>query len=805
MQRLVSGSDALVVSDAAFLVDASGVLLLAIPSAGADDEYGMASNGGLATFFLTVSTSATSGTAGISTVEIGHEVADGSAVEDAVGSIPVTLWDGGTSSAVLSIDVPPSAATTGPYTGDEGASISFADASTDSVGTVASWSWDFGDGTTSTQENPSKSYADNGAFTVTLTVTDSGGLTDTATTTATIANVAPSVTATVPATGFVGSSVSVSGSFTDPGSADTHTVLWDFGDGGTATSLSASKTWSAAGTFTVTLTVTDDDGGAGTATTTIQLSIPNLPPVASPGGPYTGDEGSAVALTDGSTDVDGTVVSWLWDLGDGTTSTQQNPTKTWVDDGTYTVSLTVTDDDGATNTVSTTATVSNVAPIASATIPATGLTGTPITFVGGLTDVGTADTHTFLWDFGDGATDTASTTTHGYATAGTYTVTLTVTDDGGGVGTDSGSIVISAPNADPVADPGGPYTGDEGSAVTLTDGSTDSDGTVVSWLWDFGDSTTSTAQNPSVTYAEDGTYTVSLTVTDDDGASNTATTTATIGNVAASVSATVPATGITGDPVAFTGSFTDPGTTDTHTFKWSFGDTTDDTASLTPSHTYSAAGTYTVTLEVTDDDGALGSDTGSIVISDPNDAPGQPVPVAPVDATVSTTMPDLEWVNVVDPDGDPVTYTVEVWDDLLSTLVADASDVAEADADNTIWTLDVSLDDGDYVWRVQAVDDSALAGEWSVDAEFTVLMAGDDDDATGDDDDATGDDDDSAGDDDDATGDDDDSAGDDDDSAGPTEGCDDCQNSLAADTAPRTLALLLVLFGGLVPVMRRRR
>ncbi len=125
------------------------------------------------------------------------------------------------------------------------------------------------------------------------------------------------------------------------------------------------------------------------------------------------------------------------------------------------------------------------------------------------------------WDFGDGTTATGQTVSHTYGADGTYTVTLTVTDDAGDTGSDAQDVSVSesTTNEAPTAD----FTvSTKDLTADFTDQSSDSDGTVESWSWDFGDGATSTAQNPSHTYDADGTYTVTLTVTDDAGATDTA-------------------------------------------------------------------------------------------------------------------------------------------------------------------------------------------------------------------------------------------------------------------------------------------
>jgi PKD repeat protein len=132
---------------------------------------------------------------------------------------------------------------------------------------------------------------------------------------------------------------------------------WDFGDGSTATGVTASHTYTAAGNYTVTLTVTDDQGATGT-TTSVVAATPNQAPAASFTSAVTD---RSVSLSATASDADGTVASYAWNFGDGSTATGATAAHTYAADGTYTVRLVVTDDEGATTTV--THDVSVAAPV----------------------------------------------------------------------------------------------------------------------------------------------------------------------------------------------------------------------------------------------------------------------------------------------------------------------------------------------------------------------------------------------------------------------------------------------------------
>jgi len=236
------------------------------------------------------------------------------------------------------------------------------------------------------------------------------------------------------------------------------------------------------------------------------------PVAAFSGAPTSGAAPLPVAFRDGSS---GSITDWSWDFGDGATSTAQNPSHTYTAPGSYTVSLTVTGPGGSdTETKAAYVTVDVPPPVAAFSgAPTSGAAPLPVAFrdgsSGSITD--------WSWDFGDGATSTAQNPSHTYAAPGSYTVSLTVTGPGGSTtATKINYITATAPSEPPpvAAFSGAPTSGAAPLPVAFRDGSS---GSITGWSWDFGDGATSTAQNPSHTYAAPGSYTVSLTVTGPGG------------------------------------------------------------------------------------------------------------------------------------------------------------------------------------------------------------------------------------------------------------------------------------------------
>jgi len=443
---------------------------------------------------------------------------------------------------------PTASFTFSPTSPQVGTSVSFnASGSSDPDGTITLYAWDFdNNGTTdATGITASRSFGAPGTYTVRLTVTDDDGATGTTTrqvSVATVPNQSPTASFTFsPTSPQVGTSVSFNASGSNDPDGFLTLYAWDFDNNGTtdATGITTSRSFGAPGTYTVRLTVTDDDGATGTTTRQVSVAtVPNQSPTASftfsPTSPQVGTSVSFNAS--GSNDPDGFLTLYAWDFdNNGTTdATGITASRSFGAPGTYTVRLTVTDDDGATGTTTrqvSVATVPNQSPTASFTFsPTSPQVGTSVSFNAS----GSNDPDGFLtlyaWDFdNNGTTDaTGITASRSFGAPGTYTVRLTVTDDDGATGTTTRQVsVATVPNQSPTASfTFSPTSPQVGTSVSFNaSGSNDPDGFLTLYAWDFDNNgtTDATGITASRSFGAPGTYTVRLTVTDDDGATGTTT------------------------------------------------------------------------------------------------------------------------------------------------------------------------------------------------------------------------------------------------------------------------------------------
>ncbi len=492
-------------------------------------------------------------------------------------------------------------------------------------------------------------------------------------------NSAPTADADGPYVVPEGGSVGLDGTGSSDPDGDTLTFAWDLdNDGAFDDAFGDTPTFSAAGfdgpdSQTIRLKV--NDGTVDSAPDTTTVTITNVAPTVSnltanavdEGGTTTlegdiSDPGAADTFTldidwDGDTVVDQSV-----NLPAGTTDfsvdhvyPDDDPTGTPADN--YTIGVTVTDDDGGSDTDTTSITVSNVAPTITslnATSPVDENGSTTLT--GTYTDPGTQDTFALDvdWD-GDLAFDETVAVSGGSFSvphqyldddpsgtpADTYTVNVRLTDDDTGADTDSTSVTVD--NVDPVLTSLSVTSMiDEDGTVsltgTLTDvGTLDTHSVTVDWGEGAPEAATvvqgagSASFSASHQYLDDDpsgtpqdTYTITVTVTDDDTGSDTATIDTLVKNVAPVIDsvasdATFDDKAEEGEPVTVSGTFSDVGTLDTHTGSVDWGDgtvtpATIGTGTFSASHAYAAGGVYTVEVTITDDDtGEVSATTTAVV------------------------------------------------------------------------------------------------------------------------------------------------------------------------------------------------
>jgi PKD repeat protein len=293
--------------------------------------------------------------------------------------------------------------------------------------------------------------------------------------------------------------------FKDTSSGESITTwLYNFGDGSTSAEKDPVHIYNTAGTYTASLTVTNS-AGSSTAFTTVTVNPP-LPVASFTASPTSGPAPLAVSFTDTSSDA----TSWSWTFGDGASSSDRNPVHTYSSAGTYTAKLTVTNTAGSSS--------KDLQITVNVPLPAVNLTAAPTSGMVPLT-VKFTDTSTGaasrLWAFGDGATSTEKNPSHKYTTAGVYTATLTVTNSSGSASKQVIITVNSPAIKKPVAKfTQSKYSGKVPLTVQFTDKSLNSPTT---YLWRFGDGSTSSEKSPSHVYTKAGIFVPQLTVTNSAG------------------------------------------------------------------------------------------------------------------------------------------------------------------------------------------------------------------------------------------------------------------------------------------------
>jgi gliding motility-associated-like protein len=456
------------------------------------------------------------------------------------------------------------------------ASISFTNNST-GPGTL-SYLWNFGDGNTSTLQNPVHTYTAAGNYTVTLITTSSLGCSDTAQTTTPIAIGEYNMGFNGPSSACVYEVLN----FTNASGGNPISAWWTFGDGGTSTAINATYSYNTPGTYTIWAYY---NFGYCTDSASSTITI-NPKPVAN----FTASDSVRCepSLTVNFQDLSTGASSWLWDFGDGNTSTQQNPVHIYNNYGNYTVVLIVTSAAGCRDTLIKNSYIRiNRAIISIPSLPVRGCVPFTINPVANI--IALDNVTSYLWDFGDGNTSASATPTHTYPVQGTYTVSLTITTSTGCTDTYTINNAVRV-GTKPVADfSAAPTTQCAYQSIQFTDLSVPAD----EWLWDFGDGGGSNIQNPGYTYAIPGSYTVRL-IAYNNGCPDTVIKTSYISVLPPVSQFTFAANCANRTEFFFTDQSIGP-----VTWEWDFGDGSPVSNAQHPTHTFPSLGTYSVTLTVT--------------------------------------------------------------------------------------------------------------------------------------------------------------------------------------------------------------
>ena len=475
------------------------------------------------------------------------------------------------------------------------------------IGAISNIQWTFGDGGYSTgfDLTPIHTYLGTGSYSVTCSITDTMGATNTLTKQLDV-NPLPISLFMIGTNTCINSPVE----FTDLSSTQTGFINqwhWNFGDGSDTTiyfggNPNVTHSYANSTNYTVTLTVTNSEGCSDS------LDLP-LSTLEGPIAIFTSSSGCAsgpVSFEDQSTENGGgQIVSWAWDFGDpasGTsnTSTQPNPTHLFSAPGNYTVMLFISNINGCEDSTSTTVTVAEEPQVEFTWDDNCVLESTQFTVDGTVTNIGSVQT--WNWDFGDGTYSDIQDPAHTYDIAGTFDVTLSITTNDGCYASITHSVTI---NPLPTANFDHSAPACLNDTINFYNQSSSQNGNIETWLWEFGDGeevTITAPDDPNVshTYANGGTFMVTLTVTDVEGCEN----------VVEKPVVVVPSPiadfnfieSCFNQPVQFTDISSTNGGADIGEWEWYFGDPASGVNNNSnipdPSHIYSSPGTYITTLIV---------------------------------------------------------------------------------------------------------------------------------------------------------------------------------------------------------------
>ena len=481
---------------------------------------------------------------------------------------------------------------------------------------AAYYKWNLGNGNTSTLQDPSNVYMAPGRYTVTLIAISAGGATDTF-----VSDLAIRVVAN-PASAFKAAQLTACQgteiAFTN-NSLNSSNWIWDFGDGYSSTLNNPSHKYMQPGVYTVKLIAQNAYGCKDVAVKQGYITIYANPKASFQSSiTSTCDSNAVISFISNSANV----TSWLWKFGDGTVSTNATPSHSYKHSGNYTVSLKVTNANGCQDSFirpSYIHIIKLVKPSFTANSQNGCINSTSVF------KINAPGAKTYLWDFGDGSSDTVANPAHIYAYEGNYTVSVTVFYPGG--------CQLSTSYTNFILVKGTLKAGFSGSGkgcapvnVNFTDKSTNG----VTWFWDFGDSSSSTSRNPKHNYSKPGNYTVTQHVYGINGceAIYSVKNAVVINPYAKPIFSASKTKGCPPLTVVFQNS-----TTNGASYVWDFGDGSKSSA-VTPTHIFTKQGTFKVTLTSKNADGCIDTSIAKTTITVKD-----PTPIYKAPATIIACLP----------------------------------------------------------------------------------------------------------------------------------------------------------------------
>lgn len=465
--------------------------------------------------------------------------------------------------------------------------VRFNDAST---GSPTNWNWEFSNGTLSSAQNPGVTFSTPGVYSVKLVVRNANGIDQIER--VDYITVYPSPTANFNANITLGC-VPVQVSFTDLSTSSDGSIVaweWDFGDGTSSNQKNPTHNYANTGFYTVSLTVTSNNGCKRTVTRARYIRV-----VDGVSTNFTYDFARSCRAPIGvnfrnQSSGPGNI-SYTWNFGNGQTSTTRNPSTIYNTPGTYTVRLNAQSDFGCSGSIEKQITITETN---------TDFTGPDYACIGqpvGFQNASSATPEASFWNFDDGTTSAQTNPVKTFLAAGTYNVKMinffsTCVDS-----VTKTVIVEDKPQTD--------FTTDDSSSckVPFNVQFTDLTPGATSWLWTFGDGTTSTERNPQHSFNDFGEFSVTLTTNTSAGCQNTITKPNLIKIKETTVSINAPRGGCV--PFSYTPVATIFTMDSIASYLWDFGDGTTSTLANPPAHVYNSTGQYTLSLTVTTESGCV--------------------------------------------------------------------------------------------------------------------------------------------------------------------------------------------------------